>query len=223
MYAKLTKLPLLQGMNAKEIGMVENMSQILETHGGHTLSLYEQGQTCTHLSLLVAGSLMRTYKSPNGDYEFQETLQAPWVVEPESLYGLRCNYTSTYKMMEDGILFTISKRDMAYLFESNEIFRMNYMNLLAASLQHHRSHQLDGYTTKLADRMLSFITQHAITQTGPKTLRIKMSDFAHYLNDTRLNISHVMNKWNDIRLAELQRMELHIPRLENLISYVKST
>lgn len=223
MYAKLTKLPLLQGMNAKEIDTVENMSQILETHGGHTLTLYEQGQTCTRLSLLATGSLVRTHKSENGDFEFEETLSAPWVIEPESLYGLRCNYTGTYKIMEDSTLLTVSKRDVAFLLDSNEIFRMNYMNLLAATLQHHHARQIEAYTSKLADRMLSFITQHTITLTGSKTLRIKMNDFARYMNDTRLNISQVMNKWNDIRLAELQRMELHIPRLENLISYVKST
>jgi hypothetical protein len=50
-----------------------------------------------------------------------------------------------------------------------------------------------------------------------------MDDLAVYMNETRLNVSRLLNKWADLNLITLQRKEIHVPRLENLTSHVLSS
>ena len=57
------------------------------------------------------------------------------------------------------------------------------------------------------------------TMQGDKTLRIKMEDLASLLDDTRLNVSNVLNKWREEGLIEMRRKEYifhNIERLETL-------
>ena len=47
-------------------------------------------------------------------------------------------------------------------------------------------------------------------------LRIKMEDFARLLDDTRLNVSRVFNKWQSEGLIEMKRKEFVFYKIEDL-------
>ena len=38
-----------------------------------------------------------------------------------------------------------------------------------------------------------------------------MTDLAHFINSTRLNVSKILNHWNDTQLIELSRQEIIVP------------
>ena len=178
---------------------------------------------CNKLFFLLKGSVMRHTLSQNKDFEFEEMLPAPWVMEPESLYGLHCIFSSDYITTESSTIMTLTKPDLAKLFTRNDIFRMNYLNLLSANIQHQHNVQIHPYTSCIATRMISFINTLSTVSYGSKTLRIKMDDLAIYMNETRLKVSRLLNQWQELNLITLQRKEIHIPRLENLTLHVMSS
>ena len=221
MYTELTQLPLLQGMNATDLATIQKEAHIFNTQSGHTFC--KQGKICSSLVFIIKGSVTRRTVSPKGDFEFEETVQAPWVIEPESLYGLHCTYSSDYTSTEICTLMTLSKQEIAKLFTKNDIFRMTYLNLLSASLQRNRQDTIRPYTSCAEKRLLHFMESLSSFHFGSKKIKIKMEDLAEYMNETRLRISRILNKWQNLNLIQLQRKEIHIPRFENLISHIIST
>ena len=221
MYAQLTQLPLLQGMNATEVAQIQKQAFIYTTSSN--VPVCSQGDMCNKLFFLLKGSVMRHTLSQNKDFEFEEMLPAPWVMEPESLYGLHCIFSSDYITTESSTIMTLTKPDLAKLFTRNDIFRMNYLNLLSANIQHQHNIQIHPYTSCIATRMISFINTLSTVSYGSKTLRIKMDDLAVYMNETRLKVSRLLNQWQELNLITLQRKEIHIPRLENLTLHVMSS
>lgn len=220
MYTQLTQLSLLQGMNATEVAHIQKQAFIYTT--GSNVPVCLQGDMCNKLFFLLKGSIMRHTLSQNKDFEFEETLPAPWVIEPESLYGLHCVFSSDYITTESCTIMTLTKPELAILFTRNDIFRMNYLNLLSAKIQHQHNVQIHPYTSCIAERMISFINTLSCVSHGSKTLRIKMDDLAVYMNETRLKVSRLLNQWNELNLLTLQRKEIYIPRLENLTSHILS-
>lgn len=221
MYSQLTQLPLLQGMNATEVAQIQKQAFIYTTSSN--VLVCSQGDMCNKLFFLLEGSVMRHTLSQNKDFEFEEMLPAPWVMEPESLYGLHCIFSSDYITTESSTIMTLTKPDLAKLFTRNDIFRMNYLNLLSANIQHQHNVQIHPYTSCIATRMISFINTLSTVSYGSKTLRIKMDDLAVYMNETRLKVSRLLNQWQELNLITLQRKEIHIPRLENLTLHVMSS
>ncbi len=221
MYTQLTQLALLQGMNATDLAQVQKLAQMYHTRSSTPMFVSRQGEMCNMLSLLLTGTLLRTFTSPNGDFEFEEQLSAPWIIEPESLYGLNCTYSCGYTLMDNSTMMTLTKQDMATLFARNEIFRMNYLNVLSATQQRLRAGKMQPFTSEIDKRIISFFSTLSLSPNGTKILRIKMEDLARYMNETRLSVSRVLNKWQESGLAELQRKEIHVPRLENLVSFTQ--
>lgn len=208
-------------MNATEVAQIQKQAFIYTTSSN--VPVCSQGDMCNKLFFLLKGSVMRHTLSQNKDFEFEEMLPAPWVMEPESLYGLHCIFSSDYITTESSTIMTLTKPDLAKLFTRNDIFRMNYLNLLSANIQHQHNVQIHPYTSCIATRMISFINTLSTVSYGSKTLRIKMDDLAIYMNETRLKVSRLLNQWQELNLITLQRKEIHIPRLENLTLHVMSS
>lgn len=222
MYTPLSRISLLQGLSATEVEKIGILTQMFQTHKGQNVRIARQGESCNTMSLLVEGHLVRKLLSRKSDFHFLEYLPAPWILEPESLYGLNCTYTSGYFLAENSTLFTLTKKDMALIFSRNEIFRMNYLNTLSATLQRHIARKHEAFTPDMYKRTLAFICNLSLCQAGTKTLRIRMGDLADYVNETRLSVSRVLNDWQEAGLVELQRRELYIAKLEDLIAHVQS-
>ena len=64
---------------------------------------------------------------------------------------------------------------------------------------------------------MHFISNLAERPSGKKSLKIKMEELARIVNDTRLNVSKVLNALQDKDLVELHRGEIVVHRLENLL------
>ena len=48
-------------------------------------------------------------------------------------------------------------------------------------------------------------------------LRVKMEELARLMDDTRLNVSRILNKWQDEELVTLRRKEFVIHDLRKLL------
>lgn len=216
----LSELPLFYGIGHKEMeDFIRDVPyRIRNFNPGDTLAM--QDQSCSSLFIPFKGVLSVQTYSDNKRYSFQEFLQAPVALQPESLYGIAPRYTHTYTAQTEVRALILPKDSVTTLFREIEIFRLNTVNLLATKiyrLQKKATHDLSGNTSQ---RIVRFIINHASYPAGEKTLFISMSHLAIQLNDTRLNISLALREMERKGLVLLQRRKIIVPALEKLIKNI---
>lgn len=216
----LSELPLFYGMGHKEMEyFVRDVPYLIRNFSpGETLAT--QDESCSTLFIPFKGVLLVQTYSDNKRYSFQEFLQSPVALQPESLYGIAPRYTRSYIAHTEIRALVLPKDSVTTLFREIEIFRLNTINLLSTKiyrLQKKAIHDLSGNTSQ---RIIRFIFNHAAYPAGEKTLLISMDHLAILLNDTRLNVSLALRDMENKGLILLQRRKIIVPALEKLIKNI---
>lgn len=217
MYDTLLQLPLFQGLAQ------EDFTNILEKVKLH-FTKYKAGKTlikretpCEQLVFILNGEIASTTPSADHSYAFTEYFQAPYLIEPQSLFGMSTSYVSTYVTRTEVCTVTIGKAFVMNELFGYEIFRLNCMNIISNRAQNYYN-RLWAQTPKgLEAHIIDFILSHAERPWGEKILKIKMEELAYAVNDTRLNVSKTLNHMQNNGLLELHRGEILIPSIEKLI------
>ena len=102
------------------------------------------------------------------------------------------------------------------------VIMLNYLNMLSSRAQMLNKKLWDVRIGNTYEKIISFLTLRCNTQQGPKTLYVKMEDFAEMLTDTRLNISTALNDMQDNGLIKLSRKKILVPELATLIDFCKN-
>ena len=129
------------------------------------------------------------------------------MIEPHSLFGKRPSYKATYTAKDEVSLLTIDKQYLYGVLDKHEVFRMNLFNLLSNKAEQLHEHIWSIRPQPLEGRLAHFVRSLCTTPHGPKVLRIRMDDLAALLDETRLNISRVLNAWQQSGLIEMRRKE----------------
>lgn len=66
------------------------------------------------------------------------------------------------------------------------------------------------------EKILNFLVLRSMKPEGKKILKIKMEDLASLIDETRINVSKVLNDLQEQGLVQLSRKEISIPALEKL-------
>ena len=207
MYESLMCLPYFQGMSKDEITAILDKVKLVFNRHSDGERIAAQGSPCNSLTLLVRGKLTSKCVAPDGRYTLIEELTTPFAFEPYSLFGKRPSYKATYTAKSDVSLLTIDKQYIYGVLDKYEVFRMNLLNLLSNKAEQLHTHIWSISPQPLEGRLAHFVRSLCTTPHGPKTLRIKMDDLATLLDDTRLNISRVLNKWQQSGIIEMHRKE----------------
>jgi len=93
------------------------------------------------------------------------------------------------------------------VLDKYEVFRMNFFNLLSNKAEQLYESIWSIDAQELEGRLIHFIRSLCNTRRGTKVLRVKMEELANLLDDTRLNVSNVLNKWQEEGLVEMRRKE----------------
>lgn len=213
-YELLTKLPLLQGINGKELAHIESVIG-MEVNEVPPMSrpLIHQNDPCTHLIFLATGKMMRHFKSDDGLFQTKSVLQAPTILEPQNLYGLDCRFRCSYTPLQDVSIITVRKGDVMQQLMKTEIFRINYFNLLSAII-HKKEVQLQPQQNLTISQKITGLLQRLFADcNGPVEIAIKMTDLANYIGETRLNTSRELNRLEKENLIELKRSLIVIPEI----------
>lgn len=207
MYNTLLQLPLFQGMSRAELSEVIERAKFhfVKVEAGHTL--FAQGEPCTKLAFLLGGKLMAETMAPCGTFSFVEVHGTPMMIEPHSLFGRRPCYKATYTAQSEVSMLTIDKQYIYGVLDSYEVFRMNFFNQLSARTEQLHERVWSITPQQLEGRLIHFIRSLCTTPQGTKILRVKMEDLARLLDDTRLNISNILNSWQAQGLIEMRRKE----------------
>ena len=218
MYDTLLSLPLFQGMSQTDFNSLLQKIRLdfIRYEDGDVI--IEKGNRCGSLAFLLNGTVESSRSGMDGNFTFSELIEAPFLIEPYSMFGRAGSYQRTYTAIGSCSFLMVDKQYIYTELGKYNICRMNLLNILSGRVQQLDSHiwSLDGMS--LRERIIRFIKGLSDIQSGQKRLAIKMNDLATLMDATRLNVSRELNALEKDGIISLRRKEIFIPALENLIS-----
>ena len=216
-YDRLLQFPLFQGMSRDDLEIVAGHTRFgfLKMTAGR--QVIHAGEPCTHLYFLINGSLKVESFSDDGRYSVVEQMSSPYILQQESIFGYYQRYTHNFYALTDVNFLMLDKEEVVRLSEDFLVFRLNLMNHLATQAQKLIQAQWRRSPQSLQERVVRFFFLHTLYPAGPKTFHILMERLAEEVNDSRLNVSRVLNRLPTMGLLELHRGRIEIPQVERLL------
>lgn len=178
--------------------------------------ILREDEDCRQLFFLISGQISIESRSNDHAYLMSEWLSAPWLIQPERLFGAAPRHTQTVRTHTEVHLITLSKDEVLRLLDDFLIFRLNLLNLLSTQSQRLSRYPWRRMPLTLEERITRFLTDHAVYPAGRKELHILMSQLADEMGETRLNVSRTLNDLQRRGLVELHRGRIVVPMLEHL-------
>ena len=216
-YDKLLQFTLFQGMSHADLMEVVGHTKFGFSKRPEGQRIAKEGDVCDQLIFLTTGTLSVETVSDDHTCRVSETVNAPYAIQTEQLFGLTQRYTSTFRTLTDCSFITIDKQEVMLLLETQLVFRLNMLNLLAADAQRLRHRAWRSAPHTLRNRITRFLFSRCLYPAGSKTFYILMNQIAAELNDSRLDISHALNEMQADGLLTLHRGRIEIPMLERLL------
>lgn len=216
MYDTLLQLPLFQGLAQEDFTSILGKVKLHFTKHKAGDTLVKKGAASVQLVFILNGEIASSTSSADNSYTFTEFFQAPYLIEPQALFGMNTFYVSTYVARTEVHTVTISKAFVMNELFKYEIFRLNYMNIISNRAQMCYNRLWSKVSEKLEARIANFILSHVERPTGEKILKVKMEELAEAINDTRLSVSKALNGMQEAGLLKLHRGEIVITDAEKL-------
>lgn len=217
MYDTLLQLPLFQGLAHEDFTSILGKVKLHFTKHKAGEVLVKKGAVCRELVFVLNGEIASSSSSADNSYTFTEFFNAPYLIEPQALFGMNTTYVSNHVAGTEVHTVTISKAFVMTDLFKYEIFRLNYMNIISNRAQTCYSRLWMKAPENIEARIAEFILSHIERPTGEKVLKVKMEELANAINDTRLSVSKALNSMQEAGLLELHRGEIVIPEVERLI------
>lgn len=216
MYENLLSLPYFQGMSKDDItAILDNVVfEFVKYNDGDVIC--RQGEECTNFIILIQGTLQVVAEAPDKSYKLTEEIDAPFAIEPYSLFGYCTRYNREYIAKGNCAILKINKRFLFSDFVKHNIFTINFLNLVTHKVQKQWNVIWKQTPGSISGRIVKFISLRCEQQQGRKILSIKMERLASLLCETRLNISKALNEMQEAGLLELHRKEIVVPSLKKL-------
>ncbi len=209
-YDRLLQFPLFLGMSHND--MIEMAGHTkLEFYKLPTgKSVVKAGEACHHLHLLTNGSLRAETKSTDGAYRIIEDIPAPYIIQPYRIFGTSQRFTTSFTTSSASHFIAISKREVINLSERFLTFRLNLLSLFAARTQSLLDDTLQPPPPSLRGHLVRFFRTHSSYPAGRKEFRILMQQLALEVNDSRTDVSRVLNQMQSEGLLSLSRGRITI-------------
>ena len=216
-YDRLLQFTLFQGMSHADLMQVAGHTKFNFSKLAAGKKLVKEGDDCHHLVFVTNGTLRAETVSDDHSCRVTESISAPYILQPERLFGITQRYSSSFTAETPCSLISIDKQEVLLLLETQLVFRLNMLNLLAAESQRLRHHAWRTAPRTLPERITRFFFSRCLYPAGPKTFHILMQQMAKELNDSRLDISVALNKMQAEGLLTLHRGRIEIRMLERLL------
>ncbi|MBR1414588.1 MAG: Crp/Fnr family transcriptional regulator [Prevotella sp.] len=217
LYDHLLRFQLFQGLSRSELLQMAGNTKFGFLKEPSGCVLLRDGDTCQGLYFLVSGSLAVSTRSADGGYRLEEQLSAPWLLQPEALFGAHPRYSGTWRTATPCHFITLSKDEVLRLLDDFLIIRLNLLNLFSTQAQRRGQQQWQSTPKPLRNRFQRFLLHRCVYPAGPKELHILMTRLADELCSSRLDTSHMLNALQTDGLVQLHRGRISIPSLEKLL------
>lgn len=216
LYDQLLQFPLFQGMSRDNLAKVAGHTKFgfMKCKEGEVI--VKEYAPCTKLYFLLSGMLRVETHSDDRAYMVVEQLQAPFIIQPEGIFGYHQRFVHTFAAMTETSLITLDKDEVLRLSEEFLVFRLNLLNIFATQTQKLLRQPWQRFPDTLTERIGRFLYQHCVCPTGPKTFHILMTRLASEVGDSRLDVSRALNKMQSDGLVRLHRGRIEVPQMERM-------
>lgn len=216
-YDRLLQFTLFQGMSHADLMQVAGHTKFGFSKLPTGKRLVRDGDPCDHLIFLTSGTLQIETQNDDHQCRVVEQVSAPYIVQPEHLFGITQRYTSTFRTLTPCNFITLDKQEVMLLLETQLVFRLNLLNQVTTEVQRLRHNQWRQAPRSLHERIIRFFFSRCLYPAGAKTFYILMNQLAMELNDSRIDISRALNQMQADQLLTLHRGRIEIPMLERLL------
>lgn len=217
MFDTLLQLPLFQGLAQEDFTNILGKVKLNFTKHKAGEVIVKANEVCNKLIFVLKGEILSSTTSADASYSFSEYFQAPFLIEPQSLFGMNTSYVATYTTQTEANTVSINKAFVMNELFKYDIFRLNYMNIVSNRAQNLNNRIWIKTANSLEKQIGNFILTHIDRPIGRKILKIKMEELAQIVNDTRMGVSKALNSMQEKGVIELHRGEILIPDAEKLI------
>lgn len=216
LYDQLLQFPLFQGMSRSELLQMAGNTRFGFVKMESKKLLVHEGDACTQLFFLISGSIALHTQSDDHSYTVVEHLSAPYLLQPDALFGLNTRYRHKVVIDENAHFITLAKDEVMRLLDDFLIFRLNLLNLLSTRSQRENHRFWRRAPLTLEARILRFFVDHCSYPAGAKEFHILMEQLAVEVGSSRLSVSRVLNDLEHRGILKLYRGLISIPTLEHL-------
>lgn len=209
--------PLFQGISKSDLQEIVGKTKFGFSKFDKARVIVKAGQPCKELLFLLNGDIEIITPSNDESYIVTEYLPAPLQLQPERLFGLHQTHSSTVKTFSPCNIMSLSKTEVINLYNNYEVFRINLLNILSTSIHKADMHTWASVPHRLEERIKLFLVNHCNHLYGKKVFKMKMTDLAQHLNDSRINVSIELNKLEEQGLIILSRGAITIPEIGKLV------
>ena len=217
MYDKLLQLPLFQVMSKFDFTDILEKVKIHFNKYEPGSCLVRQDTPCNQLIFVLDGEVQIESNDKTHKYTLWENFKSPNVIEPYSLFGMRPYFTASYTAVTEVNTLNIDKSYILNELCRYEVFNLNYMNMLSNRSQVIYNKLWNSHIGKTRDKIINFLLLRCMTPYGAKKLSIRMEDLARLIDDTRINVSNVLNDLQNRGLIQLGRRTFSIPELREVV------
>lgn len=218
MFDTLLQLPLFQGLAQEDFTSILERVKLHFTKHKAGETLLEEGVSCNELVFVLKGEVSFNASPADGKYSFTEYFAAPYLIEPQSMFGMKTSYIATYRAKTEVHTVSVNKAFVMKELFGYEIFRLNYMNIISNRAQMLYTRLWTTPADHTEARIIHFILTHTERLSGEKSLKIRMEDLAQIINETRMSVSKALNHMQEKGLVKLFRGEILVPEIAKLIS-----
>lgn len=212
----LANTPLFQGMTEDELTQITGQTKFSFHKFAPGATIKNEGEPCTSMAFIIDGTAKIISLADDYGYSVEEHLHAPFIIQPERLFGLTQRYT--HRIVADthcGIM-EINKNDIMQLSDEFVIFRINLINILSTMSQKTERQTWSHNPCDTRGRLVKFFKRRCVVPTGNKTIRIKMTRLAQEIGIGRLAVSKELNSMEKQGLLAFSRGIITVPAIEKL-------
>lgn len=220
MYDNLLQLPLFQGLCKNDFTTILEKVKFNFLSYERNENIARQNTPCDRLIFLLKGEITSHTAYGNPGYALSETFIAPCTIELHSLFGKQTLFSASYKAKTDVKILSIDKSYIFSQLNNYEIFRLNFLNILSSRCQHLEHKLWMGQNGTLEEKFVHFMQARCQHTQGEKNLHITMEELADLIDETRINVSRMLNDMQKKGLVLLKRKAISINNLEMLANSV---
>jgi len=217
-FDQLLQFPLFQGMSRDNLAKVAGHTKFGFMKCTSGQAVVREDDSCDKLHFLLTGTIEAQTRSSDHSYRVVEQLNAPYMLQPESIFGYNQRFTHTFTATSECSLITIDKSEVLRLSDEFLVFRINLLNIFATQTQKQLLQLWRRSPRSLSERVVRFLSDRCLYPAGPKIFYILMVHLADEVGDSRLDVSRALNQLKREGLLELHRGRIEVPQMERLIN-----
>lgn len=197
MFELLMSLPLFKGVTRDRIAETVGHTRMNFQKYTPNNRIITAGTHCNELHFVLSGSVRSTIASEDGRFAVSQTIDGPHVFAADSLFGLVTDYPCTVDALTECNIMTIEKSAYLGILQSDNIFAINYLNLLSMNAQKSVHGVLAVVTGSLEERIAYWVC--ALSQPGARdvVLTCKQRDLYGLFGMQRSTFFGILDQMRD--------------------------